>query len=392
MADNDAPIAGRSYAPVYRTSGKRDIHDFLAKAVESSGGTLLAISPHTRAPIYLGIRRPDGVRVGAFVYLFRCNAPVIKGRDPDEHRVQIRYGSEASWQADDHPLAFDPGAVDTTLVLGAHPTADLFIGLDPIAYDPLPMGISIEFRDEHVNEAQARGWFAWERENRSGRRRDSRGVSGLETLVAFAPNRLLDYLAFEQNAADLGLDQPLRLRSAERAASVVAADGNATGHELEEQFDLSSEEILQMISERRRLTVAVRGGVAELHLRKHLEESDAAEWCREIDEDGQPDFEVGLRDGPTILVECKNVSPRTYADGTPKVEVQKTRSQKSDPAGRFYRPEQFDVVAACLYSATGKWEFRFKRTAEMDRHADWPDRLAVMHSVDHSWTSCLADA
>jgi hypothetical protein len=66
--------------------------------------------------------------------------------------------------------------------------------------------------------------------------------------------------------------------------------------------------------------------------------------------------------------------------------VQKTRSQKNDPAGRFYRPEQFDVVAACLYSVTGKWEFRFKTTSSMDRHADWPGRLAVMHSVDDSWT------
>jgi hypothetical protein len=80
------------------------------------------------------------------------------------------------------------------------------------------MGISIEFRDEHVEEAHRIGWYAWERENRSGRRRgDSRGVTGLETLVAFDPSRLLDYLAFEQNATALGLDQPLRLRSAERA-------------------------------------------------------------------------------------------------------------------------------------------------------------------------------
>lgn len=390
---NEESIAGRSYAPVYRTSGKRDIHDFLASAVDRSGGTLLAISPHTRAPIYLGIQRDDGVRVGTFVYLFRCNPPIIKGRDPDEHRVQIRYGAEETWHTAEHPLAFDPGAVDTTLVLGAHPSADLFIGLDPVAYDPLPMGISIEFRDEHVEEAQRTGWYAWERENRSGKRRsDSRGITGLETLVAFDPSRLLDYLAFEQNATALGLDQPLRLRSAERAAVRTEARGMQGGHHLESQFDLSSEEILQMISERRRLTVAVRGGVAELHLRKFLEQSPDVEWFRDIDEDGQPDFEVRLRGGRTVLIECKNVSPRTYADGTPKVEVQKTRSQKNDPAGRFYRPEQFDFVAACLYSVTGKWEFRFKATSSMDRHPDWPDRLAVMHSVEDSWATSLGEA
>lgn len=387
LAANDDSLAGRSYARVYRTSGKRDVHEFLAEAVEASGGTLLAISEHTRAPIYLGIGRPDGVRIGAFVYLFRCNGPVIRGRDPDEHRVQIRYGAERTWHTEDHPLAFDPGAVDTTLVLGAHPEANLFIGLDPASYDPLPMGISIEFRDEHVSQAQEAGWFAWERENRSGRRREaSRGVTGLETIIAFTPERLLDYVEFEQSASDVGLDQPLRLSYAEKAA-----EGSLAGHRrLEEQFDLTSEEILQMISERHRLTVAVRGGVAELHLKKYLEAHPDVEWFREIDEDGQPDFEVRLSTGVRALIECKNVSPRTYADGTPKVEVQKTRSQKNDPAGRFYRPDQFDIVAACLFSVTGVWEFRFRRTADMDRHESWPDRLAVMHGVDSFWAEDLA--
>jgi hypothetical protein len=112
----------------------------------------------------------------------------------------------------------------------------------------------------------------------------------------------------------------------------------------------------------------------------------------QIDVDGQPDVDVTLRTGDRLLVECKNVSPHPYADGVPKVEVQKTRSQRDDPAGRFYRPEQFDVVAACLYAITGRWEFRYRATSQMARHPAHPDRLAVLHRVDQTWSTTLAEA
>ncbi|SPD88501.1 protein of unknown function [Micropruina glycogenica] len=46
----------------------------------------------------------------------------------------------------------------------------------------------------------------------------------------------------------------------------------------------------------------------------------------------------------------------------------KTRASKGDPASRFYAVDSFDVVAACLFSATGKWEFRYGRTATLQRH------------------------
>lgn len=147
-----------------------------------------------------------------------------------------------------------------------------------------------------------------------------------------------------------------------------------------------------LIAERARLAVAVRGGVAEHHLRLHFRRDPHVATAELIDRDGEPDFDVALADGRRVLVECKNVSPNTYADGTPRVEVQKTRSQRGDPAGRFYRPDQFDVVAACLYAVTGSWEFRFKATDRMARHDVHPDRLAVMHRVDDTWTSALEAA
>lgn len=385
-------LAGRSYAQVYRVSGRADLHGFLCAAVERAGGSVLFASPPNRAPVYLGIQGRDDERVGVLCYPFRCNPPPIRGRAPDEHRLQIRYGGEASWFDGEHRVGVDAAGVDTTLVVGVHLEADLLIGLDPLRYDPLPMGISIEFRERHVEEACRTGWYVWERETRAGRRRVSRTIAGLETLIAFSPERFLAYVGFERRASGLGLDPPLRFRAAEVAATDPIYPGRGGGGELESEFDLTSTEILQLIAQRTRLAVAVRGGVAEHHLSRHLHHDPAVASAHLIDRDGEPDFEVVLNGGRRVLVECKNVSPNRYADGSPKVEVQKTRSQRGDPAGRFYRPGQFDVVAACLYAVSGAWEFRFKATARMARHELHPDRLAVMHRVDDTWAPTLERA
>ncbi len=385
----DGELAGRSYGQVYRVSGRDDLHGYLTRAVERAGGEILYVSAANRAPVYLGIQGSGDERIGILCYPFRCNAPPIKGRALDEHRLQIRYGGEKGWFSQDHRLGRDVAGVDTTIVLGVHLQADLFIGLDPLRYDPLPMGISIEFRQADVDEAGRSGWHVWERMTRSGRRRTSRTIEGLETLIAFSPERLLAYVGFERRASGLGLDPPLRFRAAQVAATDPIVPGHGGGHELEEEFDLTSIEILELIAQRSRLSIAVRGGVAEHHLARHLQADPDVATADLIERDGEPDFDVQLFDGRRVLVECKNVSPNTYANGTPRVEVQKTRSQRDDPAGRFYRPEQFDIVAACLYAVNGVWEFRFKSTARMARHQVHPERLAVLHRVDDSWSTTL---
>ena len=389
----DETIAGRSYPQVYRVVGRDDLHVFLQDAVAQSGAELLYISNGDRAPVYLGIQAANDERFGVLCYPFRCNPAPIKGRPADEHRVQIRYGGERSWVDNDHPLGKDFAGVDTTIILGIHLELGLFVGLDPLRYDPLPMGISIEFKEADLRQSAADGWHVWERENRPGVLRGvARLGEGLETIVAFTPERLLAYIGFERRASGLGLDPPLRYRAAEVAAQDPILPSGEGGHSLEAEFDLTSREILEIIANRTRLAVAVRGGVAEHHLQSHLDSDSDVVSAVLIDRDGEPDFDVVLTHGGRVLIECKNVSPNTYADGSPKVEVQKTRSQRGDPAGRFYRPEQFDVVAACLYAVTGRWEFRFKATAKLDRHPKHEDRLAVLHRVDDSWQATLPEA
>lgn len=177
-------IAGRRYPRVYRTSGRADVHQFLLDAVAATGGRVIYASAPTRAPVFVGLELNDE-RIGLLCYPFRATRNVIRNRPSDEHRLQIRYGAEATWKAQ-HLLGFDIAGVDTTLVLGVHIDAGIFLGLDPALYDPLPMGISIEFKDAEVRRAQARGWHSWERINRPGNRRsEARSRIGLETLVAF---------------------------------------------------------------------------------------------------------------------------------------------------------------------------------------------------------------
>ncbi len=141
-----------------------------------------------------------------------------------------------------------------------------------------------------------------------------------------------------------------------------------------------------------RLQVAVKGGVAEHHLGRLLRADPAIASVAGLDQDAQPDFDVLMTSGRPVLVECKNVSPERYANGDFKVEVQKTRATKGDPAGRLYRPEQFDVVAACLFSPTHQWDFRFILSTRLARHTEHPDRLAATHHVDDRWSPNLQEA
>jgi hypothetical protein len=387
-------LAGRLVPRVYQVSGRTDIHTFLLAAVRDGGGTVLYASSPMRVPVYTGLEDHRRQRLGLMVYPFRMKRLRTRNRPGDEIRGQLRYGSEESWPAEDHVVARDIAGVDTTLLVGVDPEENLIVGLDPALYDPLPLGISVYAKDQHADEVRQHGWAVWERTNRAGARRAApRAAEGLETLVGFSPQRLLDYARFERSASDLGLDPPLRFAAAIDAGSAAREPGTASArHRLEHNFDLTAHEILDIIHHRMRLEVAVKGGVAEYHLERLLRADPAVTSVTGLDLDAQPDFDVRMSDGSTVLVECKNVSPEPYANGDFKVEVQKTRATSGDPAGRLYRPEQFDVVAACLYSPTRSWDFRFIRSSRLDRHPVHADRLAATHRVDERWSRTLRDA
>jgi len=384
-------IAGRDYFDVFPVSGRLDLHLEIIRAIEESGGRVLYSSTHTKAPFYFGVLTDRDERLGLLIYPSRFKKHETKNRPSDENRGQLRFGGEDRWNV--APVAYDVAAVDTTLILGIDPDRHIFIGLDPRLWDPLPLGISYYAKDSELEAMGPEGWNTWEKDNHAGTKRDNRrSESGLEAIVAFRPSRFLDYARLESRATDLGLDSSLRFSAAKSYRDASHAIGaKSPNHVLENEFDLNSHEILEIIAGRSRLSVAVRGGVAEHHLERQLKSHPQVESVARRDRDAEPDLDVVLKDGRKFVIECKNVSPVRYADGTIKVEVQKTRASKNDPASRYYRTTEFDVVAACLFSATRKWEFRFAASASLLTHREYADRLAPMQRVDGNWVSSIAD-
>jgi hypothetical protein len=181
----------------------------------------------------------------------------------------------------------------------------------------------------------------------------------------------------------------LRYRVAERGADERLSQGL---HELEKAFALPFGDLLDIVNRKNRLAMAMRGGVAEHHLGLSLEADPTVSSAEEGHQEGPPDFVVDLVDGRRITVECKNASPKLYADGTPKVEVQKTRTSQGDPTSRFYKRNAFDVLAACMYGPIGSWTFRYRRSKELVEHADYRSRIAPLQRITHDWADSLAGA
>lgn len=137
---------------------------------------------------------------------------------------------------------------------------------------------------------------------------------------------------------------------------------------LETEFELSADEILAVIARSPRCKQMVKGFVAERHLEDVLNQLKAegvVKSVERLDADGEPDFQVKSVAG-TSRVECKMVmSQKPYANGDLKVDFQRTRNSPGNPLSRFYKRGDFDIVAACLYNQTKKWEFRYIRTADL---------------------------
>lgn len=372
-------LAGRLYIPkLYNIDADRaSVVDLLERGIEASGGRVVYSSFRDQrvAPIYIGAEDGTGARYGLLVYPFRATKRLTGGRPVDEHRAQIRLSDPKRTRNESNVIARDVAGVDVTLVLTVDPELGFIVGLDPLVYEDLPMGISVYYRDHNVTEADEHGWAVWERDKTGGSRRSR--IVELETMVGFRPHRLLDYVRFEARASALGLNPALRGSLAREFLT------SSTGpHRLEGFFGLGSKEILDIIESNFRLGVAVRGGVAERHLERVLRSDPSVASAAAIDVDGQPDFRVVTPDGREVLIECKTASTHRYKDGAFKVEAQKTRDSG---AGRQYMFDQFDVLAACLFSATGLWEYRFRWTKDLEPWSTDHGRIKPVQRIDESW-------
>lgn len=377
-----------------RRSSKAALLDFIARGLEQGGCRVLKTSDPSEAPFRITFEDSHGLRHGVIVYAFFANSKDTKNRPSDEHRFQIKYGKKDGLE---HEIWQDPYQIYTTLLVGIDLEREIFVGIDPVLHQFTKFFISIEFKRAEVEAVQESGWHCWERTRRSG------DDSPVEVMVGGKIDRFFDYVQFEQSAN--GIDQGHRFLLAENLDHYLiragAEDANGKGavdlpseviHHFENEFEMPIEELLGIIQSTPRLLMPVRGWVAERHLKNLLEETPGVDSCIQIETDGKPDFEVVFQGGNPFFVECKNVLRRTLVDGTIRVDFQKTRASKSDPCSRFYRPDDFEVLAACLHPCTERWEFRFRLTSEMAlRQKNCLEHLENNVRISEHWSTSPAE-
>ena len=357
------------------------LREFIKNSLAAEGARIIYESPENEAPFRFTFETPGGERLGIVVYAFLANQKATKNRPEDEHRFQVKYGSKAGQM---HEVWQDPFGLYVTLFCGINPDLGIFVGADPWLHNPTKFFISIEFKDEHVERIVKDGWYAWERHRRK------KGAP-VEVLVGGTAKSFLRYVRFEREA--LREDQGHRQLLAEKAGknailalpergltlprqpSLVLAPSSERVHTLAREFDLNDAEVLDLIARARMLKMAVRGYVAEEHLVRRLVSVPGVSGAQHAEEEGGPDVLVTF-EGEPIRVECKNALRQKSAAGEPRVDFQRTRASKKDPCSRYYRPEEFDLVAACLHAVTEQWEFQYAIPRTLDAHKKCPGRLS----------------
>ena len=262
---------------VYQVSrrDKKPLLDFIFESLELCGCTVLNYSNPDRVPFQITFEAPDGERMGIIVYAFLANSKLTKNRPSDEHRFQVKYGSKPT---EHQELWQDPFELYTTLFLGINPERKFFVGADPFLHNPTRFFISVEFKEENVKEIEKMAWAWWERPKRP--------VGGLEkpieVMIGGLPESFLSYVRFERAAK--GLDQGHRALLVDKVEELtqVAESTTASIHSVQHldeeiqplanEFQLSQDQILDVIRSAPRLKMAVRGWVAEKHLYQKLSE------------------------------------------------------------------------------------------------------------------------
>jgi hypothetical protein len=333
--------------------------------------------------------------MGIMVYAFFANSKLTRNRPTDEHRFQVKYGTD---DGQEHPLWQDPYGLYTTLFCGIDPERGVFVGADPALHNPTRFFMSVEYKQQHVDEIASSYWHSWERDRRSG------SDEPIEILVGGTRESFLRYAQFEREAQgeaqghrQLLAEKPELWTPTPSLPPPVIGSPPSTPHlhQLAEEFELSEAEVLDLIASARRLKMAVRGWVAEEHLVRQLKQVKGVDECERLDEEGRPDVSLTFRSIP-LLIECKNVLRHRSASGLARMDFQRTRASKGDPCSRYYAADDFDVLAACLHAVEEKWTYRFAIPASLEAHSKCPGKLSNNVRIDDRWRAdaaiVLADA
>jgi hypothetical protein len=366
-------------------------------ALKDQGCRIIFASPPDIAPFRITFETPQGERMGVVAYAFLANNKETRNRPIDEHRFQIKYGGDLSGY---HEIWQDPYGLYITLLLGVNPEMKFFVAADPVIRNPTRFSVSVEFKEEQAQAILNKKWLPWERERRSGKKALDEPL--FEVLIGGTPDQFLRLVRFEREAwgeepgerhflaERFTAGMPLVTASPELLAAVPAISAKHL-HALANEFALPEAKVLDLIAERRMLKMAVRGSVAEEHLVNALRGVAGVENCRRLEDERGPDVRLSFQ-GNDIRVECKNTSRVRTKEGYEKIDLQRTRVSKADPCSRYYKSSEFDLVAACVHAVTGKWDFKYAPTSNLDSHGTCVGRLSNNVKLDARWTDNAAQA
>jgi len=359
----------------------------MLSALQSAGCRILFRSDERRAPFVITFETVAGERIGIVAYAFLATRTPTKNRPQNERSFQIKYGSKLDSKP--HYLWSDPLGLYTTLLLGIDPSEGFFVAADSAVHNPTKFFIRLEFKDEHADAIRSKGWHTWERAKRA---RDGFDEP-IEVLVGGTKNHFLDLIRFERSAAKLSPGHRQLLAEKPESISLIT-DKMLTAtsrqvaqplHPLARELALDPDQILELIANARRLKMAVRGWVAEEHLRSALTTIPGVTKCERLDQEGGPDIHLSYRGGRLLTIECKNVLRRLDQSQRPRIDFQRTRASKSNPCSRYYAASDFDIVAGCLHAVTEKWEFRYTLTAELPPHQECAGKITNNVRIDTTW-------
>ncbi len=378
--DHSLPYSVYGVSRRHREPLLQYIHDALA----ASGCRVIHSSDAGHAPFRISFETAAGERLGIIAYAYFANQHLTRNRPGDEYRFQLKYGGKRDSNL--HHLWQDPYGLYTTLLVGISPGERFFVGFDPVLHSPTKHFISLEFKASFVDDILRKTWSWRERDRRSG------SEEPVEVIVGGTIDSFLDYIRFEREAC--GEDQGHRALLADRRGIVAPVTTVATApappesayvHQLAREFEMSEAAILDLIADARRLKMAVRGWVAEQHLVEQLRHVDGITDCERIDAESSPDIQLRFEGSDLLFVECKNVLRTPTKDGAARVDFQRTRASKADPCSRYYAPDDFDVLAACLHARTERWEYSFALTHELEPHRKCAGKLSSNVVVDTRW-------
>lgn len=330
-----------------------------------------------------------GEQIELVCYAFLANRYKQGGRPSDEHRFQIKYGSNFK---EYHRLFIDPTGETVTLFFGVHLDEEIVVAADPVANNPTWFSKSIEFKDENIDAVKSNGgWAGWERHRvDGGRRKKQKPELNLQTeaLVGLTPEHFGRLVMLER--ASSGMPSSERIALIEAHHPDNEPEPHNLTHTLARAFHMDSQTVLDLIASDKRLMVAMRGSVAEWHLERYLHAHPDVSRIEPALPMQCPDFKVHFR-GKPLGIECKNILRRSRR---PKVDFQRTRAPKANPCGRYYMLTRFDLLAACTEPLDGKWAFQFCPLLALDAHPKCPDRAhpAVYLDANEGWTQDLSRA